>query len=167
MNIEKFFFMSVTTVVSLKKVVGSTVTRKLGRVCSSALYCINFWLSFWMEVTHCGFWEWFFGLTRWPNLLVGCTIDCHSEISSSLVCSWTCAWIQFAWSCTTIGDRFQFVQSGPAWRMFQIPPFPLSFIYDLWVPPFHCCFYLLFWSFLCHFLVPFQVTKPPVKLKCH
>lgn len=131
MNIEKFFFMSVTTVVSLKKVVGSTVTRKLGRVCSSALYCINFWLSFWMEVTHCGFWEWFFGLTRWPNLLVGCTIDCHSEISSSLVCSWTCAWIQFAWSCTTIGDRFQFVQSGPAWRMFQLLPFSL-FFFSLW-----------------------------------
>lgn len=58
-----------------------------------------------------------FGSDFWFDcvaLLVGCTIDCHSEISSSLVCSWTCAWIQFAWSCTTIGDRFQFVQSGPA-----------------------------------------------------
>ena len=27
--------------------------------------------------------------------------------------------------------------------------------------------YLLFWPFLCHYLVPFQVTKLLVKLKCH
>ena len=128
MNIEKFFFMSVTTVVSLKKVVGSTVTRKLGRVCSSALYCINFWLSFWMEVTHCGFWEWFL---VWLCGLVSGLYHWLPFWNLKFSCSWTCAWIQFAWNSTTIGDRFQFVQSGPAWRMFQLLPFSL-FFFSLW-----------------------------------
>jgi len=92
-------------------------------------------------------------------------------------CSWRCAWIQFAWSTTTIGHRFQLVQSGPAWRMFQLPlPFflPSTVFFHLWVPPFHfffCLVYylfsLFFFSIVWHFSVPFYVTKPLVKPECH
>lgn len=154
MNIEKFFFMSVTTVVSLKKVVGSTVTRKLGRVCSSALYCINFWLSFWMEVTHCGFWEWFFGLTRWPNLLVGCTIDCHSEISSSLVRGHVPG-SNLHGTVPPLVIASNLCKVDPHDACFNSSRFPFFFsLYDLWVPPFHCCFYL------------FTFLAIPVSLSC-
>lgn len=111
-----------------------------------------------------------FGSDFWFDcvaLLVGCTIDCHSEISSSLVRGHVPG-SNLHGTVPPLVIASNLCKVDPHDACFNSSRFPFFFsLYDLWVPPFHCCFYLLFWSFLCHFLVPFQVTKPPVKLKCH
>lgn len=98
-----------------------------------------------------------FGSDFWFDcvaLLVGCTIDCHSEISSSLVRGHVPG-SNLHGAVPPLVIASNLCKVDPHDACFNSSRFPFFFsLYDLWVPPFHCCFYL------------FTFLAIPVSLSC-